>query len=68
MINDNFVGCSKCRVPLVIDFSRPGMEWRCPKCGEFTQFFDDHINQKWEKYTEEQQKFYTDAMAKKEST
>lgn len=48
--------CVDCETPLVSDFSRPGKEWRCPKCGRFTEFFDDHLHRKYGELNDEQKK------------
>jgi hypothetical protein len=40
--NSTWCCCTDCRCALVGDFSVRGKEWRCPNCGEFTEFFDRH--------------------------
>jgi len=36
-----------------MDFSQFQKEWRCPKCGDFTEFFDRHKNLYEHELTEE---------------
>lgn len=49
--------CSDCDLPLFLDFTRPGKEWWCAKCGRFTAFFDGHHSRAKE-LTPEQQEWF----------
>ncbi len=61
--DDHFTGCSICMVPLVMTLERPSMEFKCPKCGLFTQFFDGHhVQTTWGKFSKDAQDLYLQAM------
>lgn len=63
-VSTTLVCCSSDNTPLVMDFSRPGKEWRCPTCGRFTEFFDDHKHLKPSQISETSKQAYIDAGGK----
>lgn len=62
--NESYVLCAHCLIPLQFDISRPGKEWWCSQCGEFTEFFDLHERAPWGSLTAEQQRAWFDGQRK----